>query len=157
MGPYSLTSSLSHWLSDENSCYRQSAASCHRCTPQSDGTGRPGSSSASNPPTLQPGCQSTAPQPPAQPAATGETTGQSELILLVLSKCFGVGDCVRLACPASTSCLCHHFSISQQGAVSHMPAGVLTHQALGQPLVHAPPGGGAQLQPQWRQPLPGIP
>ncbi|XP_023654356.1 mediator of RNA polymerase II transcription subunit 25 isoform X2 [Paramormyrops kingsleyae] len=42
-----------------------------------------------------------------------------------------------------------------QGAVSHMPAGVLTHQALGQPLVHAPPGGGAQLQPQWRQPLPG--
>ncbi|XP_061081189.1 mediator of RNA polymerase II transcription subunit 25 isoform X2 [Conger conger] len=38
----------------------------------------------------------------------------------------------------------------QQG-VSHM----LSHQALGPQMVHAPQGGGAQMQPQWRQPLAG--
>ncbi|KAL4658293.1 mediator of RNA polymerase II transcription subunit 25 [Arapaima gigas] len=42
-----------------------------------------------------------------------------------------------------------------QAAVSHMQPGMMPHQGLGQPMVHASPGGGASLQPQWRQPLPG--
>nr|XP_046271407.1 mediator of RNA polymerase II transcription subunit 25 isoform X3 [Scatophagus argus] len=41
-----------------------------------------------------------------------------------------------------------------QGAVSHMP-GMMSHQGLGQQLVHPTPGGGAQMQGQWRQPLTG--
>ncbi|XP_034567940.1 mediator of RNA polymerase II transcription subunit 25 isoform X4 [Notolabrus celidotus] len=40
----------------------------------------------------------------------------------------------------------------QQGGVSHMP-GMMSHQGLGQQLVHQAPGGGAQMQGQWRQPL----
>ncbi|KAJ8402511.1 hypothetical protein AAFF_G00365940 [Aldrovandia affinis] len=42
-----------------------------------------------------------------------------------------------------------------QPGVSHMQGAMLSHQALGQQMVHAPQGGGAQMQPQWRQPLPG--
>lgn len=42
----------------------------------------------------------------------------------------------------------------QQGGVSHMP-GMMSHQGLGQQLVHPAPGGGAQMQSQWRQPLAG--
>uniref|UniRef100_A0A8C9T784 Mediator of RNA polymerase II transcription subunit 25 n=1 Tax=Scleropages formosus TaxID=113540 RepID=A0A8C9T784_SCLFO len=42
-----------------------------------------------------------------------------------------------------------------QAAVSHMQPGMIPHQALGQPLVHTSPGGGAPLQAQWRQPLAG--
>ncbi|XP_056144009.1 mediator of RNA polymerase II transcription subunit 25 isoform X2 [Lampris incognitus] len=41
-----------------------------------------------------------------------------------------------------------------QGGVSHMP-GMMPHQGLGQQLVHPTPGGGAQMQGQWRQPLAG--
>ncbi|KAM4597752.1 mediator of RNA polymerase II transcription subunit 25 isoform 2-T2 [Polymixia lowei] len=41
-----------------------------------------------------------------------------------------------------------------QGGVSHMP-GMMPHQGLGQQLVHQAPGGGAQMQGQWRQPLAG--
>ncbi|XP_029015400.1 mediator of RNA polymerase II transcription subunit 25 isoform X2 [Betta splendens] len=41
-----------------------------------------------------------------------------------------------------------------QGGVSHMP-GMMSHQSLGQQLVHPAPGGGAQMQAQWRQPLTG--
>ncbi|XP_061568280.1 mediator of RNA polymerase II transcription subunit 25 isoform X3 [Cololabis saira] len=41
-----------------------------------------------------------------------------------------------------------------QGGVSHMP-GMMSHQGLGQQLVHPTPGGGAQMQGQWRQPLAG--
>nr|XP_020461158.1 mediator of RNA polymerase II transcription subunit 25 isoform X2 [Monopterus albus] len=41
-----------------------------------------------------------------------------------------------------------------QGGVSHMP-GMMSHQGLGQQLVHPTPGGGAQMQGQWRQPLTG--
>ncbi|XP_026181494.1 mediator of RNA polymerase II transcription subunit 25 isoform X2 [Mastacembelus armatus] len=41
-----------------------------------------------------------------------------------------------------------------QGGVSHMP-GMMSHQGLGQQLVHPAPGGGAQMQGQWRQPLAG--
>lgn len=33
--------------------------------------------------------------------------------------------------------------------------GMMAHQALGQQLVHQTPGGGAQMQGQWRQPLGG--
>uniref|UniRef100_A0A3Q0R729 Mediator complex subunit 25 n=1 Tax=Amphilophus citrinellus TaxID=61819 RepID=A0A3Q0R729_AMPCI len=42
----------------------------------------------------------------------------------------------------------------QQGGVSHMP-GMMSHQGLGQQLVHQTPGGGAQMQGQWRQPMAG--
>ncbi|XP_010766997.1 mediator of RNA polymerase II transcription subunit 25 isoform X2 [Notothenia coriiceps] len=41
-----------------------------------------------------------------------------------------------------------------QGGVSHMQ-GMMSHQGLGQQLVHPTPGGGTQMQSQWRQPLPG--
>lgn len=41
----------------------------------------------------------------------------------------------------------------QQGGVSHM-SGMMSHQ-IGQQLVHPTPGGGAQMQGQWRQPLAG--
>lgn len=34
-------------------------------------------------------------------------------------------------------------------------AGMMSHQGLGQQLVHPTPGGGAQMQGQWRQPLAG--
>ena len=33
--------------------------------------------------------------------------------------------------------------------------GMMSHQGLGQQLVHPTPGGGAQMQGQWRQPLGG--
>ncbi|XP_041827222.1 mediator of RNA polymerase II transcription subunit 25 isoform X5 [Melanotaenia boesemani] len=42
----------------------------------------------------------------------------------------------------------------QQSGVSHMQ-GMMSHQGLGQQLVHPAPGGGAQMQGQWRQPLAG--
>lgn len=42
----------------------------------------------------------------------------------------------------------------QQGGASHM-SGVLSHQGLGQQSVHPAPGGGPQMQGQWRQPLGG--
>lgn len=42
----------------------------------------------------------------------------------------------------------------QQGGVSHMQ-GMMPHQGLGQQMVHPTPGGGAQMQGQWRQPLGG--
>ncbi|XP_028311981.1 mediator of RNA polymerase II transcription subunit 25 isoform X2 [Gouania willdenowi] len=41
-----------------------------------------------------------------------------------------------------------------QGGVSHM-SGMMAHQNLQQQLVHQTPGGGAQMQGQWRQPLAG--
>lgn len=42
----------------------------------------------------------------------------------------------------------------QQGGVAHMQ-GMMPHQGLGQQMVHPTPGGGAQMQGQWRQPLGG--
>lgn len=55
---------------------------------------------------------------------------------------------------AELTCL-FSFSLSlQQGGVSHMQ-GMMSHQGLGQQLVHSAPGGGAQMQGQWRQPLAG--
>ncbi|XP_064172630.1 mediator of RNA polymerase II transcription subunit 25 isoform X3 [Anguilla rostrata] len=42
-------------------------------------------------------------------------------------------------------------SQQQPQGVSHM----LSHQALGPQMVHAPQGGGAPMQPQWRQPHAG--
>ncbi|XP_035254435.1 mediator of RNA polymerase II transcription subunit 25 isoform X8 [Anguilla anguilla] len=44
-----------------------------------------------------------------------------------------------------------HGNVQQQQGVSHM----LSHQALGPQMVHAPQGGGAPMQPQWRQPHAG--
>ncbi|XP_025762423.1 mediator of RNA polymerase II transcription subunit 25 isoform X3 [Oreochromis niloticus] len=43
---------------------------------------------------------------------------------------------------------------NMQGGVSHMP-GMMSHQGLGQQMVHQAPGGGAQMQSQWRQPMAG--
>ncbi|KAL0993311.1 hypothetical protein UPYG_G00105950 [Umbra pygmaea] len=41
-----------------------------------------------------------------------------------------------------------------QGGVGHMQ-GMMPHQGLGGQMVHPTPGGGAQMQSQWRQTLPG--
>lgn len=42
----------------------------------------------------------------------------------------------------------------QQGGVAHMQ-GMMSHQGLGQQMVHQAPGAGPQMQGQWRQPLGG--
>lgn len=44
--------------------------------------------------------------------------------------------------------------VSQQSGVSHMPS-MLNLQGLNQPMVHST-GAAAQIQSQWRQPIPGT-
>ncbi|XP_070779194.1 mediator of RNA polymerase II transcription subunit 25 isoform X4 [Enoplosus armatus] len=66
------------------------------------------------------------------------------------------GPILRLSNPGANPQL-RSLLLSQQqpqGGVSHMP-GMMSHQGLGQQLVHPTPGGGAQMQGQWRQPLAG--
>ncbi|XP_070703822.1 mediator of RNA polymerase II transcription subunit 25 isoform X4 [Pempheris klunzingeri] len=66
------------------------------------------------------------------------------------------GSILRLSNPGANPQL-RSLLLSQQqpqGGVSHMP-GMMSHQGLGQQLVHPTPGGGAQMQGQWRQPLAG--
>ncbi|XP_059204020.1 mediator of RNA polymerase II transcription subunit 25 isoform X3 [Centropristis striata] len=66
------------------------------------------------------------------------------------------GSILRLSNPGANPQL-RSLLLSQQqpqGGVSHMP-GMMSHQGLGQQLVHPAPGGGAQMQGQWRQPLGG--
>ncbi|XP_033999736.1 mediator of RNA polymerase II transcription subunit 25 isoform X5 [Trematomus bernacchii] len=66
------------------------------------------------------------------------------------------GPILRLSNPGANPQL-RSLLLSQQqpqGGVSHMQ-GMMSHQGLGQQLVHPTPGGGAQMQSQWRQPLPG--
>ncbi|XP_053299882.1 mediator of RNA polymerase II transcription subunit 25 isoform X4 [Pleuronectes platessa] len=66
------------------------------------------------------------------------------------------GPILRLSNPGANPQL-RSLLLSQQqpqGGVSHMP-GIMSHQGLGQQLVHSAPGGGAQMQGQWRQPLAG--
>ncbi|XP_077415353.1 mediator of RNA polymerase II transcription subunit 25 isoform X2 [Vanacampus margaritifer] len=65
------------------------------------------------------------------------------------------GPILRLANPGANPQL-RSLLLSQQqpGGVSHMP-GMMTHQGLGQQMVHSAPGAGAQMQAQWRQPMPG--
>ncbi|XP_074553682.1 mediator of RNA polymerase II transcription subunit 25 isoform X1 [Halichoeres trimaculatus] len=66
------------------------------------------------------------------------------------------GPILRLSNPGANPQL-RSLLLSQQqpqGGVSHMP-GMMSHQGLGQQLVHQTPGGGAQMQGQWRQPLAG--
>lgn len=66
------------------------------------------------------------------------------------------GPILRLSNPGANPQL-RSLLLSQQqpqGGVSHMP-GMMSHQGLGQQLVHPAPGGGAQMQGQWRQPLAG--
>lgn len=66
------------------------------------------------------------------------------------------GPILRLSNPGANPQL-RSLLLSQQqpqGGVSHMP-GIMSHQGLGQQLVHSAPGGGAQMQGQWRQPMPG--
>ncbi|XP_015248699.1 PREDICTED: mediator of RNA polymerase II transcription subunit 25 isoform X4 [Cyprinodon variegatus] len=65
------------------------------------------------------------------------------------------GSILRLPNPGANPQL-RSLLLSQQqpGAVSHMP-NMMSHQALGQQMVHPTPGGGAQMQGQWRQPMTG--
>ncbi|XP_073351067.1 mediator of RNA polymerase II transcription subunit 25 isoform X5 [Pagrus major] len=66
------------------------------------------------------------------------------------------GPVLRLSNPGANPQL-RSLLLSQQqpqGGVSHM-SGMMPHQGLGQQLVHPTPGGGAQMQGQWRQPLAG--
>ncbi|KAL6102673.1 med25 [Pungitius sinensis] len=80
--------------------------------------------------------------PPNQVAQSGQAQAQ--------------GPILRLSNPGANPQL-RSLLLSQQqpqGGVSHM-AGMMSHQGLGQQLVHSAPGGGAQMQGQWRQPLGG--
>ncbi|XP_029294219.1 mediator of RNA polymerase II transcription subunit 25 isoform X5 [Cottoperca gobio] len=80
--------------------------------------------------------------PPNQVAQSGQAQPQ--------------GPILRLSNPGANPQL-RSLLLSQQqpqGGVSHMP-GMMAHQGLGQQLVHPTPGGGAQMQGQWRQPLAG--
>ncbi|XP_012727596.2 mediator of RNA polymerase II transcription subunit 25 isoform X2 [Fundulus heteroclitus] len=66
------------------------------------------------------------------------------------------GSILRLPNPGANPQL-RSLLLSQQqpqGAVSHMP-NMMSHQALGQQMVHPAPGGGAPMQSQWRQPMAG--
>uniref|UniRef100_A0A8C9ZPI6 Mediator of RNA polymerase II transcription subunit 25 n=1 Tax=Sander lucioperca TaxID=283035 RepID=A0A8C9ZPI6_SANLU len=80
--------------------------------------------------------------PPNQVAQSGQAQPQ--------------GPILRLSNPGANPQL-RSLLLSQQqpqGGVSHMP-GMMSHQRLGPQLVHPTPGGGAQMQGQWRQPLAG--
>ncbi|CAJ1076358.1 mediator of RNA polymerase II transcription subunit 25 isoform X4 [Xyrichtys novacula] len=81
--------------------------------------------------------------PPNQVAQSGQAQPQ--------------GPILRLSNPGANPQL-RSLLLSQQqpqpGPVSHMQ-GMMPHQGLGQQLVHQAPGGGAQMQGQWRQPLAG--
>ncbi|XP_076609113.1 mediator of RNA polymerase II transcription subunit 25 isoform X4 [Chaetodon auriga] len=80
--------------------------------------------------------------PPNQVAQSGQAPPQ--------------GPILRLSNPGANPQL-RSLLLSQQqpqGGVSHM-SGMMSHQGLGQQLVHPTPGGGAQMQGQWRQPLAG--
>ncbi|XP_022595249.1 mediator of RNA polymerase II transcription subunit 25 isoform X1 [Seriola dumerili] len=80
--------------------------------------------------------------PPNQVAQSGQAQPQ--------------GPILRLSNPVANPQL-RSLLLSQQqpqGGVSHM-TGMMSHQGLGQQLVHSAPGGGAQMQGQWRQPLGG--
>lgn len=66
------------------------------------------------------------------------------------------GPILRLSNPGANPQL-RSLLLSQQqpqGGMSHM-SGMMSHQGMGQQLVHPTPGGGAQMQGQWRQPLGG--
>ncbi|XP_047428604.1 mediator of RNA polymerase II transcription subunit 25 isoform X3 [Mugil cephalus] len=79
--------------------------------------------------------------PPNQVAQSGQSQAQ--------------GPILRLSNPGANPQL-RSLLLSQQqpqGGVSHMP-GIMSHQGLGQQLVHPSPGG-AQMQNQWRQSMPG--
>ncbi|KAG7459821.1 hypothetical protein MATL_G00214730 [Megalops atlanticus] len=81
--------------------------------------------------------------PPSQGAQGGQAPPQ--------------GPMLRLPNPGANPQL-RSLLLSQQQpqpGVSHMQGPMLSHQGLGQPMVHAPPGGPTQMQAQWRQPLPG--
>ncbi|XP_032444213.1 mediator of RNA polymerase II transcription subunit 25 isoform X3 [Xiphophorus hellerii] len=80
--------------------------------------------------------------PPNQVAQGGQTQPQ--------------GSILRLPNPGANPQL-RSLLLSQQqpqGGVSHMP-NMMSHQALGQQMVHPAPGGGPQIQNQWRQPMSG--
>ncbi|KAM6914591.1 mediator of RNA polymerase II transcription subunit 25 isoform 6-T6 [Lycodopsis pacificus] len=80
--------------------------------------------------------------PPNQVAQSGQAQPQ--------------GPILRLSNPGANPQL-RSLLLSQQqpqGGVSHM-SGMMSHQGLGQQLVHPAPGGGPQMPSQWRQPLGG--
>ncbi|XP_029944605.1 mediator of RNA polymerase II transcription subunit 25 isoform X3 [Salarias fasciatus] len=78
--------------------------------------------------------------PPNQVAQSGQAPPQGQIL--------------RLSNPGANPQL-RSLLLSQQqpGGVSHM-SGMMSHQGLGQQLVHQAPGA-AQMQGQWRQPLAG--
>ncbi|XP_076739524.1 mediator of RNA polymerase II transcription subunit 25 isoform X4 [Maylandia zebra] len=66
------------------------------------------------------------------------------------------GPILRLTNPGANPQL-RSLLLSQQqpqGGVSHMPS-MMSHQGLGQQMVHQAPGSGPQMQSQWRQPMTG--
>ncbi|XP_069047887.1 mediator of RNA polymerase II transcription subunit 25 isoform X3 [Lepisosteus oculatus] len=66
------------------------------------------------------------------------------------------GQMLRLTNPGANPQLRSLLLSQQQPAgVPHMQGAMLSHQTMGQQMVHAPPGGGQQMQAQWRQPLAG--
>ncbi|XP_062336456.1 mediator of RNA polymerase II transcription subunit 25 isoform X1 [Osmerus eperlanus] len=64
------------------------------------------------------------------------------------------GAMLRLPNPGANPQLRSLLLSQQQPQGPHMQ-GMMSHQGLGQQLVHPTPGGGAQMQAQWRQPLGG--
>ncbi|KAJ0000989.1 hypothetical protein NQD34_006009 [Periophthalmus magnuspinnatus] len=66
------------------------------------------------------------------------------------------GQILRLSNPGANPQL-RSLLLSQQQPQAGMPhmSGMMAHQGMGQQLVHPTPGGGAQMQGQWRQPLGG--
>lgn len=118
----------------ESSCTDKPTAAAGRSA-QSGGTEWTSATSGSHPPPLQSGSQSAAAQSPPQSAAASKNQSQVGFFWLFEDANF-----------LSASL--------QQGGVSHMQ-GMMPHQGLGQQMVHPTPGGGAQMQGQWRQPLGG--
>ncbi|XP_066564897.1 mediator of RNA polymerase II transcription subunit 25 isoform X3 [Amia ocellicauda] len=66
------------------------------------------------------------------------------------------GQMLRLTNPGANPQL-RSLLLSQQqpSAVPHLQGAMLSHQTLGQTMVHPTPGGGQQMQAQWRPTLPG--
>lgn len=126
-------------LSDDHESSRteQPTVTGQRGAAQSGGTSP---ASGCHTPPLKPRSQSAASQSPPQPAATSKNKTTS----VSLSHSCSSVEVDKTSVSVS----------SQQGGVSHMP-GMMSHQGLGQQLVHSAPGGGPQMQAQWRQPLVG--
>lgn len=93
--------------------------------------------------------------PPQGPILRLSNPGANpQLRSLLLSQQQPVRIKVEAGFPRRLKVLISCLHLLQQGGVSHMQ-GMMPHQGLGQQMVHPTPGGGAQMQGQWRQPLGG--